>query len=414
MNAVHIPTPSKLLCSGTLDQFYTQIGACASAYSTSEMANEYMCGFWILYKQKCAMSENSECWVTEEVARGRTCDKELQGLERLIPDMNSDEVRGRGEFADPIPTVRLRVDWFLGGVLISYPLDLYDGWKCGDKYQPPNKLADGTNDPNDRRNEYQYWFIRIYDHTGKHPYEPFMCDDPNSPNPAPPRCPPSTTPPAPPTIYKLTCPGCGNSPDPIDMGETEDPFVAVDYGNADSPGCEGVGANDPAFRDANDCDPEPGLPPPIIFPPIPPPLPSPSSPSGPGGSAPWDRPPTGGWSWPGGGGGGSSGWGGGGGGGGPGGPGGGGGGPPGGGGGDTPPPLPTCNVSVRVNCERSYRRDYRRICVENTNDNPYNLPTCEDLRVPYKKYEIDFIDTTEVRALEDATYYVVRTFNNIG
>ena len=388
----HIPKPSVLLGHGTIDRYYEEIGAIVARFNSNpRLKGDFRCGYWGLYKYKCRMNNDRECWVgiderRKEVARGRISEEGLEGLARLTPDW---EMERMGE---PEPKTRYRVTWILGGGPrpIEYDLERYDGWRCGDDHQPPNKLPDGQIDPDDRTNEYQFWFIRLYDHTGKYPYEPFMFDDPKSPDPTPPRCRIAEEPP-PPVEYTVTC-GCGECENEDGSGEyvmgvTTNPEEAVRLWAQ----CQSIVENDEDFRTRCACDEAPPIiRPPIIRPPRPTPDEPPETAWGAGEHVIWNRPPGGvPWTFPSpsspgtsestdGGAVGS-----------PGGPGAGPGGPvfipP-----PIPPRLPICLITVRPKCPPTNWEDLRTIG--------------PDIEVPLKGQIIEVAEEN-MKGLEDATYY---------
>ncbi len=352
--ATHIPKLSRLLCSGEIDNFYQQVSSCAELYST-QFDKSWDCGFWILYKYQCRMTDSPECWNYVEVVRGRTCNGELQGLtDRLVPNMAL-EKQGPEKPEN------------------------YDGWKCGDLYQPSCKPDEDleVDDP-ENRNTYRWWFIRVYDHeVGS--WTPFMFDDPSSPNPTPPKCQTCPTDPPPAEKIRVTC-GCGNCPELIDMGETESEIEAEELRQR----CQSLLLGHPG-REQCDCDGS-TIPPWEEEPPVPPEVPweeggSPDQPEVPQ----WDDSsgtnwPTGNWGngetgTPGGAGGGGSGW-----------------GEQGSGGaGGGGPVDPTCRVTVKT-----------KECL--IDRNPSLRVVSENAQIPLKKQILN-LGTNELQGLEDATYF---------
>ncbi len=357
--ATHIPKLSKLLCYGEVDKFYQQLPGCVTSYE--KYAKDFECGHWILFAQKCRMSDDPSCYVVKEIVRGRTCNGILQGLtDRLIPDMRSEK---QGE-SRPEP---------------------YEGWKCGDIYQPPCDPEENSGiDDLLNRNTYRWWFIRIYDHeVGS--WDPYLFDDPDSPNPIPPRCVSCPSDPPPKEKIRVTC-GCGNCPDLINMGETESEVEAERLRQQ----CLALLLTHPN-RDQCGCDPAP-LPPEPPEEPISPPVSwgggdssgRPSFPS-------WGQeeeevnwlPPSSNWGNGGRNYGNGSGWndeGGG-----------------GGGGGDgSGPPTGTCNVTIRTRtCDLLEGLDLRMVD--------------ENMQIPTKRQNFNY-GSNELVGLTDATYFKTRRF----
>jgi hypothetical protein len=418
--------PPSIICWGTIANFDKEIGKCQTAY-TKQLNQLYDCGYWKAFKFKCIMGAGDEildprCWAVTEVKllgnppfnAGRTCNGVLEGLDRLIPDM-SREIAG-----EPVPTSRSPVRWILGGSDINYELERYDGWKCGDLFQPPNIMTGGTynigalvNDPDDDRNDYKWWFIVVYDHKDVsssydtsgytiasynewrdlHPQSPINLEELVKSNLSYFQCSPGQLPPVPPTVIHVTC-TCNPSVCPVmvDMGIARSEMEAAELRlqchaqlsemvatkHPEAIRCQCLHVNDPK--------------PPIVYPPPPVDYPPTGGWEGGGGGIVWDRPPTEqniptwGWSgpsggWTGGGGGVSA----------PGGPSGGEPGewkpslPP------PPQPLERCHVIVRTApCPLTERQKLRELA--------------DNVVVPMNKNKMSFRED-EVIGLEDATYW---------
>jgi len=158
------------------------------------------------------MVDDAECVVRKEVARGRTCDGQLEGLDQLVPDLR------RARRGEEPPKTRYHVDWIGGGVLVSYDVETYKNWECGDLHQPFDERYKDQysawqqqNMKFSTNNDYQYWYIRVYDHTGEYPYAPYEFDDPDTPDYIPPRCYASVGEEPTPSYFVCDCRGASSS-----------------------------------------------------------------------------------------------------------------------------------------------------------------------------------------------------------